>query len=226
MGKFIKILLILGISIDLFGAKEVQKRNLNNFDIAVMAYQQNDYFKAAEFFEKVCQEGNLSGCSNLGYLNDQGYGVRQNYEKAIELYTKACDGKIGSACFNLGAMYIDESNDIAPSFFIRQKKAQEFMGRGCDFKDFHSCEMYSLLNKVFSNPAVKTRIEEMEKSSSLKPSNISIEESINLAKVPYTHKETDGTKGIVLDDIRYGNDPLYLSKKQYNLLKTRKMIIN
>lgn len=220
MAKYITIMFILGISIHLLDAKELPNKPLNNFEIAISAYQQKDYFKAAELFEKVCQEGNLNGCSNLGYLHDQGYGVRQNYEKAVELYTKACDGKIGLACFNLGAMYVDESNSLESSSLARYNKALEFMGRGCDYKNSHSCETYSLLNKVFSNSKVKEKVKESAKKYA---EIFTIEHSIFLAQLPDRPKRKD--PGVTAKDLTHGDDPLYKSEQQYNWLKSREIIL-
>ena len=35
--------------------------------------------------------GDANGCVLVGYLYDNGYGVRQNDSKAMEFYGKACD---------------------------------------------------------------------------------------------------------------------------------------
>lgn len=50
-----------------------------------------DYAKAAELFEKACNEGDAWGCYVLGNMYEYGRGVRQNNQTALEYYGKACD---------------------------------------------------------------------------------------------------------------------------------------
>uniref|UniRef100_UPI0026F2B4C3 tetratricopeptide repeat protein n=1 Tax=Campylobacter showae TaxID=204 RepID=UPI0026F2B4C3 len=56
------------------------------------AYNQGDYQKAAQLYQKACDGGELRGCNNLGTLYVKGQGVNQDYQKAAQLYQKACDG--------------------------------------------------------------------------------------------------------------------------------------
>ena len=44
-----------------------------------------------EALQKACDDGNAISCGSLGFLYDNGQGVRQDYKKASELYSKACD---------------------------------------------------------------------------------------------------------------------------------------
>ncbi len=81
-----------------------------------------DYAKAAEWYEKAVAHRNaqaqwkrdslgkwrLANCeARLGYMYDEGQGVRQDYNKAKEWYEKAADLGSEWAMNNLGAMYHD-----------------------------------------------------------------------------------------------------------------------
>ena len=42
------------------------------------AYDKGDYQKAAELYQKACDSGEAFGCTSLGFLYENGQGVRQN----------------------------------------------------------------------------------------------------------------------------------------------------
>jgi TPR repeat protein len=46
----------------------------------------------AEQLERACARKEFGACVDLGWMYDNGEGVRQDKVKAVELYTKACDG--------------------------------------------------------------------------------------------------------------------------------------
>ena len=119
------------------------KDSSNEFNNAVIAYKNKDFFVAFELFDKLCKNGNLVACNNLGILYDNGYGTRQSYQKAFEIYKNLCDKKISIGCYNLGAMY---SSRLAVETVDREK-ALDFFGKGCDYKSTISCERYALFNK-------------------------------------------------------------------------------
>ena len=62
-----------------------------HYKIGVDHYQAKDYIQAFRFFTKACEGGSMVACSNLGFLYQNGQGVKQNGAKALELYGKACD---------------------------------------------------------------------------------------------------------------------------------------
>ena len=66
------------------------------------AYDKSDYQKAAQLYQKACDEGNALGCYNLGVLYHNGKGVNQDYQKAAQFYQKACDGGGAKGCSSLG----------------------------------------------------------------------------------------------------------------------------
>ncbi|MDY6187442.1 MAG: tetratricopeptide repeat protein, partial [Campylobacter sp.] len=87
-----------GIELPSFGAK-------NDHEQGIAFYNNKEYDKAAELFKKVCDGGEVRGCSNLGVMYEKGFGVEKNEQKAVELYKKACDGGHMLGCHNLGSRY-------------------------------------------------------------------------------------------------------------------------
>ena len=83
------------------------------------AYNQGDYQKAAQLWQKACDEENALGCGGLGALYAEGKGVRQDYQKAIQLYQKACDERESAACYRLGALY--ENGKVVEQIYPPQR---------------------------------------------------------------------------------------------------------
>jgi len=59
-----------------------------------------DFGKAAQLFQKACDNREMFGCNNLGNIYYNGYGVAKDIYKAMELYQKACDGGVKVGCYN------------------------------------------------------------------------------------------------------------------------------
>jgi TPR repeat protein len=57
--------------------------------------------------DELCRAGDLTSCSNLGAVYDDGMGIPQDPARAAELYRKACDGQVWIACANLGKLFLD-----------------------------------------------------------------------------------------------------------------------
>jgi len=97
------------------------------------------YFQQAK---TLCDSGDASGCSDLGYLYYQGKGVKQDYFKAADLFKKACDARNPFGCDILGMMYETGQG-------VRQSlgKARELYGKECDLKEQLGCINYARLNK-------------------------------------------------------------------------------
>jgi len=78
----------------------------NLFELGQEAYGKGDYQKAVQFYQAACDEGNTGGCcSNLGFLYQNGKGVKQDYQKAAQFYQKACDEGEALGCSMLGFLY-------------------------------------------------------------------------------------------------------------------------
>lgn len=102
------------------------------------AYDKNNYQKAAEFYQKACDEGIASGCATSGVLYAGGKGVRQDYQKAAEFLKKGCDGGIAMGCGNLGIVYAKQRN---------YSTAKEYYGKACDLNLPLACDRYKELNE-------------------------------------------------------------------------------
>ncbi|MBP5789354.1 MAG: sel1 repeat family protein, partial [Neisseriaceae bacterium] len=59
---------------------------------------------ALKYSEKGCNDGDMLGCNNAGFL----YESEKNYAKAKKIYEKSCNDKKGNvvACNNLATLYI------------------------------------------------------------------------------------------------------------------------
>ncbi|WP_314991161.1 tetratricopeptide repeat protein [uncultured Campylobacter sp.] len=62
------------------------------------AYDKGDYQKAAELYQKACDSGEAFGCTSLGFLYENGQGVKQNFSTAKQYYGKACDLGLRLGC--------------------------------------------------------------------------------------------------------------------------------
>ena len=58
------------------------------------AYKKGDYQKVVQVDQKACDEGNASGCNNLGVLYEYG----QSFSTAKQYYGKACDLGLQLGC--------------------------------------------------------------------------------------------------------------------------------
>lgn len=53
----------------------------NDLNEALKAYKASDYKKAAKLSKKACDNGNAWSCNNLGFLYDNGQGVKKIIKK-------------------------------------------------------------------------------------------------------------------------------------------------
>ena len=68
--------------------------------------------EGAAAYEQSCDAGNSLACTNLGWMLQNGRGVRLDLEAAARLYQRGCDGSRCSGrnnlgCINLGRLYRD-----------------------------------------------------------------------------------------------------------------------
>ena len=106
------------------------------------AYDKGDYQKATKLWQKACDSGEAVGCSNLGFLYENGQGVKQNYQKAAQLYQKACDGGNAVGCSNLGVSY-NNGRGVKQDFYT----AKQYYGKACDLGLQLGCDNYRKLNE-------------------------------------------------------------------------------
>ena len=60
---------------------------------------------AAIYWSATCEGGNAAGCTNLGFLFEDGLGVDKDPARAAELYTQGCEGGNAVGCTNLGVLF-------------------------------------------------------------------------------------------------------------------------
>ncbi len=52
------------------------------FNLGMLSYDKQDFFKARKYFEKVCDLNNSGGCGALGVLYQYGRGVEKKLNKS------------------------------------------------------------------------------------------------------------------------------------------------
>ena len=112
------------------------------FERCNLYYSSENYTEAFKYCKKSAEEGIAEAQFNLGYMYQNGQGVKQDYFKAFEWYQKAAEQGLAPAQYNLGVMY-------ASGRGVRQNytKAKEYFGLACDNKDQAGCDMYRKLNQ-------------------------------------------------------------------------------
>ncbi len=104
------------------------------FENGKIFYQQENYAKAIEFFEKSCAERYALGCMALGLIYEEGKGAAINISASKNLYKKACDFGSGDGCFLLGSLYNkDDSIEYNPT------KARALFEQACDQGSLDGC---------------------------------------------------------------------------------------
>ncbi len=72
-----------------------------------------DTTRAADFFRKGCDLGQMRGCSTLGALHANGDGVVKDAALAKRLFERSCSGGFDGACQNLKTMEAVYSTEVA-----------------------------------------------------------------------------------------------------------------
>ena len=88
-------------------------------DIGKRALERNDYGTAMRVFLPIANDGNAEAQALVGYLHEEGLGVKKSYPDAITWYQKAGDNGSAKAQHNLGILYfngIGVEKDIAVSY--------------------------------------------------------------------------------------------------------------
>ena len=85
------------------------------------------YAKALELYTRAAEQGYATATSNIGFMYEEGKGVKQNYEKAAELYMKAAEQGSRAAQNNLGHLY-----SIGKGVPQNYEKAVEFYTKAAD----------------------------------------------------------------------------------------------
>jgi hypothetical protein len=75
------------------------------FQMGRIAYQQKDFGRARELFEKAASRGSLASATNLGVIYSQGNGVPKDLNTGRSWFEKAAAGGLPIAMSALGALY-------------------------------------------------------------------------------------------------------------------------
>src|ERR1035437_5906403 len=54
-----------------------------------MAYSQQDYKTALQFWQPLAEQGNANAQYSLGIMYDNGFGVKKDYRQAVEWFRRA-----------------------------------------------------------------------------------------------------------------------------------------
>jgi hypothetical protein len=68
-------------------------------------YQEKIYALAIPVLRSTCEGGFAMGCTHLGVMYENGFGIDKDAAQATALYRKACDGGHQQGCTHLGVMY-------------------------------------------------------------------------------------------------------------------------
>jgi tetratricopeptide (TPR) repeat protein len=106
-----------------------------------LIYKKNKNYKDAKlFYTKACDLNYGLGCSNIGWMYEEGKMMKQDYQKAKKLYKKGCDLNNGYSCCNLGGIYYD-GNGVD----INKSKAKELYKKGWSLRHKKSCNRLKIM---------------------------------------------------------------------------------
>ncbi len=89
-------------------------------------YDKGNYNKAKDFYEKGCDNGNLAGCLNIGFLFENHSTDSKTKILAADIYKKLCQTGYPKACNNLANMH-DKGTIIKQD----KQKAKEYYEKAC-----------------------------------------------------------------------------------------------
>ena len=68
-------------------------------------FQQQDYASALTWYRRAAEQGNAAAANSIGWLYQNGWGVKQDYGEAADWYRKAANQGEATAQCNLGWLY-------------------------------------------------------------------------------------------------------------------------
>jgi serine/threonine protein kinase len=106
----------------------------SDYDQGKTAYESKDYAKALKLFTQACNGGNMNACNYLGYIYDQGQGVKVNDDMAGNIYQKSCDQGNMLGCNGLGCVLQNLG---------KVSEARKYFQKACDGKVAAACDQLS-----------------------------------------------------------------------------------
>ena len=104
-------------------------------------------------YKQSCDNGNMTGCVELGVLYFTGSSVQEDHDKAVVLFKKACKNKHSKACYHLGTIYKRGSKYLNGKNGIEKdtEKAKLFYSKGCIYGYAQSCSQYNMIKEKGRN---------------------------------------------------------------------------
>jgi len=125
------------------------------YNEAVESYAKGDYEQAVSSYMRACSVY-AKACTNLGFMFNNGQGVKKSHLLAAEFYQRGCDNGNALGCTNLGVMYWKA--EIPGDY----KRAADSLDRGCRGGDGGGCRGLGFLyENGYGVPADKTRAAEL-----------------------------------------------------------------
>ena len=122
-------LIVTLLSPSIVMAQEVKlEQSSKDYEDGLKSYNNNDYKNAFAFFTKAADAGHSGAQNYLGWMFQNGFGVKQNYIEAMKWYRKAAEQGHVDAQYNLGYMYEKGyvgAKDYVKAFMWYQKAADQ-----------------------------------------------------------------------------------------------------
>jgi TIR domain/Sel1 repeat len=113
---------------------------IEDFETAQSAFGREDYATAARHYERACLAGEARGCTDFGFLVQNGLAVEQDDARAMVLYTQACDAGDARGCTYTGQLH-EKGRGVEASELL----ARQFYQKGCDAGDSMGCDFAARL---------------------------------------------------------------------------------
>lgn len=70
------------------------------YNLAILQDKKGNYKESKKLYEKTCSSGDALACNQLGFLYQNGLGVKKDIGKALHYYIKSCQGGSKMGCEN------------------------------------------------------------------------------------------------------------------------------
>jgi TPR repeat protein len=105
----------------------------NCYQEGFAAYQRGELDRAANLFERGCEQGGGESCNAAAHMYGHGQGVAADSARAISFGLRSCDLGFWQGCYNLGASLVGSDDAKVAA------KGHELLMRGCEGGHGPSC---------------------------------------------------------------------------------------
>jgi TPR repeat protein len=117
--------------------------DLGDLQVSDFPLADDDWRRAASFYERGCNLGDGKGCRDLGRISEHGYGgAPQDRARAASLYQQACDLGQASGC-EMGAELT-----ATAGFLPDSTRYRGFLKKGCDLGRGRLCYPLALMYDI------------------------------------------------------------------------------